>query len=84
MYSAGELPIEGADSTALQQGIKRDGIPASDLLKDHAQLPELLQEILQDGDILLMQGAGNIGALASNLAVSQLRQSVVMPCIKRE
>jgi hypothetical protein len=31
---------------------------------------------------LLMQGAGNIGALASNLAASQLRESMMTSFVK--
>ena len=37
------------------------------------QLPAMLEKVLQDGDVLLMQGAGNIGAIAAKLAASQLR-----------
>jgi UDP-N-acetylmuramate--alanine ligase len=36
---------------------------------EHIQeLPQLLRDILQDGDVLLTLGAGDIGAVAARLA----------------
>jgi UDP-N-acetylmuramate--alanine ligase len=77
VYSAGETPIQGADSASLRQAILERGKVIPYLVTEHADLATLLQNILLDGDILLMQGAGNIGALASNLAASQLRESLI-------
>lgn len=36
------------------------------------QLAEVLPDVLQEGDLLLTQGAGNIGALSRKLAASEL------------
>ncbi len=82
VYSAGEAPIQGADSLSLKQAILERGKVNPYLVTEHAELAKLLQDILLDGDILLMQGAGNIGALASNLAASQLRESMMTSFVK--
>jgi UDP-N-acetylmuramate--alanine ligase len=76
VYSAGEQKIEGADSAALTQSICQKSKLQPVLVSQHHDLPIVLQEILRDGDVLLMQGAGNIGMLASNLAQSGLRIAV--------
>lgn len=76
VYSAGEAFIEGADGMALCQAIKEQGQTQPIFVEQHAALAEVLQNILQDGDILLMQGAGNIGMIASHLAATNLQESV--------
>lgn len=73
VYSAGEAVIPGADSEALTQAIKENGKIFAIHVKRHAELAFKLQEVLRDGDILLMQGAGNIGALAAQLAAEGLQ-----------
>lgn len=76
VYSAGESPISGADSASLTQAIAERGEIKPILVQQHEMLSSILQEVLRDGDILLMQGAGNIGALAGQLAATELRMSV--------
>ena len=75
VYSAGEAYIEGADGLSLFKAIKPRKKGEAFFIKEHVQLANQLQDILQDGDILLMQGAGNIGALAAHLASSGLQES---------
>lgn len=76
VYAAGEPVIEGADGAALFQAVTQKSKVAPTFVAHHSELANTLQNGLQDGDILLMQGAGNIGALAAHLAASQLRESV--------
>jgi UDP-N-acetylmuramate--alanine ligase len=76
VYSAGEPFIEGADGASLARAIQEHSKLVPVFIDQHHQLAQTLQEILRDGDILLMQGAGNIGALASQLASSKLCESV--------
>jgi len=76
VYSAGESAIEGADSASLIKVIQEQSNTTPILVEKHHELAEVLQSLLCDGDVLLMQGAGNIGALASQLATTQLRESV--------
>jgi UDP-N-acetylmuramate--alanine ligase len=76
VYSAGETPIEGADGATLFKSICERGEKNPVFIEQHQQLANDLQNVLRDGDILLMQGAGNIGGLASHLAATHLRESV--------
>lgn len=76
VYSAGEAYIEGADGAALTKAICEHSQMVPVFVEKHQDLASKLQDLLRDGDILLMQGAGNIGALASHLAATQLRESV--------
>lgn len=76
VYSAGESYIEGADGANLAKAISEHSHTLPVFLEQHQQLATILQKTLQDGDILLMQGAGNIGALASHLAATKLSEAV--------
>lgn len=76
VYSAGEEFIEGADGKSLAAAIQERGALVPVFVKQHADLAKILQEVLRDDDVLLMQGAGNIGVLAANLAASNLQESV--------
>jgi UDP-N-acetylmuramate--alanine ligase len=74
VYSAGEPPIPGADGQSLAQKIREHGAIDPVFIERHDQLPEALAKTLRPNDVLLMQGAGNIGTLAANLAATQLRE----------
>lgn len=76
VYSAGEAFIPGADGATLAAKIHERGRVQPVFVEKHDELARVLQDILQDGDVLLMQGAGNIGALASHLVMTQLGESV--------
>lgn len=75
VYSAGEDFIEGADGVTLANAIKQQGSIAPIFVEQHDTLPALFVNELKDGDVLLMQGAGNIGSLAAKLAASELRET---------
>ncbi len=74
VYAAGEAPIPGADSRALCRSIRQRGQLDPIFVAEPEQLKALLPSVLQDGDLLLTQGAGNIGALSRQLADSKLQQ----------
>ena len=67
VYSAGESSIEGINSAALCQSIRVRGKVNPVLIPDIHELPSALPDILSDGDLVLMLGAGNIGQLAQKL-----------------
>ncbi|MFU8798304.1 MAG: glutamate ligase domain-containing protein, partial [Gammaproteobacteria bacterium] len=67
VYSAGETPIPGADSRTLCRSIRQRGRVDPVFIEQNDELTKNLWNILEDGDILLTQGAGNIGAIAANL-----------------
>jgi len=70
VYAAGETPISGADGRALSRGIRARGHVDPVFVEDLETLPVVLQDLLQDGDVLLTLGAGNIGSVSAKLAVT--------------
>lgn len=68
VYAAGEAIIPGADGLTLAQAIRQRGQVDPIFIADNKQLFETLSGILQADDVVLMQGAGNIGALAAEVA----------------
>ena len=67
MYAAGEDPISGADGVSLFNVIQKIN-SKSIFVKDLADLPMVLEGFMQDGDVLLLEGAGSIGTAALQLA----------------
>ena len=72
VYSAGEDPIPGADGRALCRSIRQRGQLDPVFVATIAEVPAVLAELLRDGDLVLTQGAGNVGALSRNLAQLKL------------
>lgn len=71
VYSAGEKPIPGADGNALCEAVSNLGKISPRFVANIELLPELAKTILQDGDILLIQGAGSIGTIAAKIVKTQ-------------
>ena len=72
VYSAGEKAIRGADSKSLCRSIRQRGQLDPIHVKNVAELKRLLDEVLNDGDILVTQGAGNVNMIAKQLAAEGL------------
>lgn len=68
VYSAGETAIAGADGRSLCRNIRQRGRIDPIFVEASPGLPAALQAVLQDDDILLTQGAGDIGNVAPRLA----------------
>ena len=68
VYPAGEAPIAGADAKSLARAIRARGRIDPVVTAGAADLASLLPDVLQDGDLLLLMGAGDIGYAAQNLA----------------
>jgi len=68
VYAAGETPIVTADSKSLARAIRQRGQVEPVYISDVDKLAELLSKQLQDGDMVITQGAGNIGSIARSLA----------------
>lgn len=68
VYAAGETPIPGADTRALLRSIRKRSKAEPVFVDNPAKLPALLESVLEDGDLLVTQGAGNVGAIAGDLA----------------
>jgi UDP-N-acetylmuramate--alanine ligase len=70
VYSAGEAPIANADGRALARAVRARGKVDPVLVEHPRDLPDALPPLLEDGDLLLLLGAGDIGAAANELAAS--------------
>jgi len=67
VYPAGEAPIAGADSRALARAIRNRGRVDPVFVQRAQELPHALATVLKDGDLLLTLGAGDIGAVSTEL-----------------
>jgi UDP-N-acetylmuramate--alanine ligase len=74
VYAAGEEVLAGADGRALSRAIRLRGQVEPVFVEQVELLPETLVGILEDNDILLTLGAGNIGAMSARLP--ELIQSI--------
>ncbi|MEW5834594.1 MAG: UDP-N-acetylmuramate--L-alanine ligase [Pseudomonadota bacterium] len=70
VYPAGEAPIAGADGRALARAVRARGKVDPVLVEHPREFKETLPTLLRDGDLLLLLGAGDIGAAALELAQS--------------
>lgn len=69
VYPAGEKPIVGADSRSLARSIRLRGQVEPIMVEPYdTLLPQVLRSVLRAGDVLLTQGAGNVGSLSNDLA----------------
>lgn len=67
VYSAGESPIAGADGRSLARAVRLRNRVEPVFVENLEDLPTVLMDILEDGDILLTLGAGSIGRVAEGL-----------------
>jgi UDP-N-acetylmuramate--alanine ligase len=75
VYAAGETPIPSADSKSLARSIRQRGKVEPIYVSDPEMLAELLVTHCQHGDMVITQGAGNIGLVAKNLVEEPLLHS---------
>jgi len=67
VYAASEHPIEGIDSEHLSEGMSARGHRSVSLLADMDAAKALARKGLQQGNIMILMGAGSIGALAADM-----------------
>ncbi len=72
VYSAGEEPIAGADSRHLCRSVRNRGLVDPIFAEGIDGVPEIISDLVEPGDIVLTQGAGNIGLLSVELAKRKL------------
>ena len=68
VYPAGEAPIAGADAKSLARAIRARGRNEPVVVSQVSELAAILPDVLQDGDLLLLMGAGDIGYVAQHLS----------------
>ncbi|MBU4259459.1 MAG: UDP-N-acetylmuramate--L-alanine ligase [Proteobacteria bacterium] len=67
IYPAGEEKIEGIDSYSLCEGIRTHGHKEAAFKEDFKEAVSHLKEILEQGDILLTLGAGNVWRIGEEI-----------------
>ncbi len=78
VYAAGETAIPGADSRSLTRSIRQRGQVEPIFAERIEDVPELLSTIVQDGDVVVTQGAGNVSRLAQDLATLYVKQGALL------
>lgn len=77
IYSAGEAPIPGISGQALYEAIAQTQANSAIFVADMSQLITVLKKVIHEQDVLLMQGAGDIGKLVPFLAELKAQPSTV-------
>lgn len=67
VYAAGEEPIPGADSRSMCRSIRQRGRIDPIFVQSTDDIQDVLKDLLEPGDLLLTQGAGDITHLAHKL-----------------
>ncbi len=67
VYAAGEEAVSGADSRAISRGIRMRSKLDPIFLEQRSELDSVLANVVEEEDILLVLGAGDIGSLSREL-----------------
>jgi len=67
VYAAGEEPIPGADGRSMARAVRTRGAVEPVFVENLDDLAGVLEDVLNDGDLVLTMGAGDIGAYAQSL-----------------
>lgn len=67
VYAAGEKIISGADGRTLSRSIRARGQVDPVFSEEVGKLAQILAGIVQDNDVVITMGAGDIGAIAAKL-----------------
>jgi UDP-N-acetylmuramate--alanine ligase len=78
VYPAGEAPIPGADSRSLTRSIRQRGQLEPIFAERIDDVPELLSTLVQDGDVIITQGAGTVSRLAQDLSTLYIKQGTLI------
>ena len=70
VYPAGEAPLTGADGRALCRAVRARGRLDPVFADSVSELPQVLSGVIEEGDVLLTLGAGDIGAVPRRLVAA--------------
>lgn len=76
VYAAGEAPIPGADSKSLCRSIRQLSPFDPIYVESQDMLEPVLRKVLAPGDLLITQGAGNVGLIAPRIASALIRDDL--------
>jgi len=68
VYAAGEAPIVAADGRALARAVRVAGRAEPVFVDEVAALPQAIHDFARDGDVVIVMGAGSIGAVPQQVA----------------
>ena len=68
IYTAGEAEIAGIDSDTLAASVRRRSSIRVERIAGWAEAETVLDAVLEDQDLLLIMGAGDVGRLAAQLS----------------
>ncbi|MEN6585828.1 MAG: UDP-N-acetylmuramate--L-alanine ligase [Sulfuricella sp.] len=71
VYAAGEAPVVAADGRALARAVRVAGKVEPIFVENVADLPQAIIDTAQDGDVVLVMGAGSIGQVAQKLTAGE-------------
>ncbi len=75
VYAAGEKRITGSDSRSLSQSIRQRGDLDPIYVQSLDEAVQTLEKIRKDGDIVLVQGAGNVNQVSKSILNKYLGSS---------
>ena len=67
VYAAGEEPIAGADGRAMARAVRTRGSVEPVFVESLQDVQPVLMDLIEDGDLVLTMGAGDIGTYAAGL-----------------
>ena len=67
VYAAGEAPLVAADGRALARAIRVAGKVEPVFIEDVAGLPEAILDFVEDGDVVVVMGAGTISRVPARI-----------------
>ncbi len=67
IYSAGEKSIIGADGRSLCRAIRQRGQVDPIFVEKQEEIPQLLENFVEENDLLLVLGAGDVGSVSAGL-----------------
>ncbi|MBL0010099.1 MAG: UDP-N-acetylmuramate--L-alanine ligase [Nitrosomonas sp.] len=76
VYPAGEEPIVAADSKSLARSIRVQGKVEPIYIEEVDDLPPAILNVVQDGDVVLVMGAGSVAKVAPHIA--QMRNKLIV------
>jgi len=65
VYPAGEAPIVAADGRSLMRAVRVAGKVEPLFVETPAELPQAIHDMVRDGDVVIVMGAGSIGQVAA-------------------
>ena len=71
VYAAGETPIVAADGRALTRAIRVLGKVEPVFVENVQEMASSLMQVVRDGDVVMVMGAGSISSVPAKLAGKQ-------------